>query len=218
MPIKPRSTVALNLNSARSRGPGRTTARTCRTSQPRTPPRPVASNFRSSGRLSTTRIIALFCQITSPSRPNASSARRRLTTDPTRGCFFGLLMRNGCSLERLSVIGSESRVAQSVPLVEGTPVHRGSISSASRRARAHALKTASLMWCVLRPWCRITCKFIRPCVPTACQKSATSSLSNSPILGRRHGHLPDPEGPPAQVDRGGHEGLVHRQERHGHTA
>ena len=75
------------------------------------------------------------------------------------------------------------RRCQSVPLVDGTPVHRGSISNASRKARAHALKIASLMWWVLRPWCKITCRFIRPWVQTACQKSATSSLSNSPILG-----------------------------------
>ena len=28
-------------------------------------------------------------------------------------------------------------------------------------------------------------------------------------FGRRHGHFPNPEGPPTQIDRGGHQGLVH---------
>jgi len=39
----------------------------------------------------------------------------------------------------------------SVPLVLGTPVIRGSASTAIRSARADALKTASAMWWLLRP-------------------------------------------------------------------
>ena len=39
----------------------------------------------------------------------------------------------------------------SVPLVLGTPVMRGSASTAIRSARAVALKIASLMWWLLRP-------------------------------------------------------------------
>lgn len=41
--------------------------------------------------------------------------------------------------------------AQSTPLVDGTPVPRGSISTACRSARAAALKVPSTMWCVFRP-------------------------------------------------------------------
>ena len=45
----------------------------------------------------------------------------------------------------------------------------------------------------------------------ACQKSATSSLSNSPILARGELGLEDEVGPPAQIDRAGGQRLVHRQ-------
>ena len=39
----------------------------------------------------------------------------------------------------------------SVPLVEGTPLSSGSIETATRRARAKALKQASIMWWALVP-------------------------------------------------------------------
>ena len=50
--------------------------------------------------------------------------------------------------------GSRSRSrahSVSVPLVDGTPVSPGSISTASRSARANALKQASIMWWALEP-------------------------------------------------------------------
>ena len=39
----------------------------------------------------------------------------------------------------------------SVPLVDGTPGSSGSIETASRSARAKALKQASIMWCAFDP-------------------------------------------------------------------
>ena len=47
----------------------------------------------------------------------------------------------------------DPRVAHSlsVPLVEGTPLSSGSIETATRRARAKALKQASIMWWALVP-------------------------------------------------------------------
>ncbi len=70
----------------------------------------------------------------------------------------------------------------SVPLVLGTPVMRESGATDIRKARAADLKIASAMWWVLRPWCRTTCRLARALAAKACQKSATSSLSKSPIL------------------------------------
>src|SRR4029450_1135153 len=46
------------------------------------------------------------------------------------------------------------------PLVLGTPCWRGSISAASRSARANALNCASTMWCGSRPDSTRTCTHI----------------------------------------------------------
>ena len=94
----------------------------------------------------------------------------------------------------------------------GTPVMRGSGSTAIRSARAVALKTASLMWWLLRPWCATTCRLNRPLAATACQKSSTSSLSKSPILAVLNGDLKDQEVAAAR-DRAaaGDQRLFHRQ-------
>ncbi len=43
------------------------------------------------------------------------------------------------------------RHSLSVPFVEGTPLSSGSIETATRRARAKALKLASIMWWALVP-------------------------------------------------------------------
>src|SRR5690606_23818930 len=48
----------------------------------------------------------------------------------------------------------------SVPLVDGTPVSRGSIAAASRKARAKALYCASTRWCGSRPARTRTCSAI----------------------------------------------------------
>ena len=52
------------------------------------------------------------------------------------------------------------RRAQSEPLVEGTPVSRGSSATASRKARANALNCVSTMWCGSRPASTRTCSAI----------------------------------------------------------
>src|SRR6202040_685910 len=49
----------------------------------------------------------------------------------------------------------------SVPLVDGTPVTRGSYSTACRSARATALYCASVMWCGSRPYSVRTCSAMR---------------------------------------------------------
>ena len=50
------------------------------------------------------------------------------------------------------VARAEAHVLVSVPFVLGMPGWRGSGSTATRRARAPALNTASAMWWPLRPW------------------------------------------------------------------
>ena len=47
------------------------------------------------------------------------------------------------------------------PWCWGRPVTRGSGSTASSQARAVALKIASLMWWLLRPWCSTMCRLHR---------------------------------------------------------
>ena len=50
-----------------------------------------------------------------------------------------------------SVVQDDEFGCHSVPLVDGTPVTRGSYSTACRSARATALYCASVMWCGSRP-------------------------------------------------------------------
>ena len=56
-----------------------------------------------------------------------------------------------------------------------------------------------------------TCKFNRPLAATACQKSSTSSLSKSPILGDANGDLKHQEVAAAQVEGRGDQRFFHRQ-------
>ena len=88
---------------------------------------------------------------------------------------------------------------------------RGSGSTAIRSARAVALKIASAMWWLLRPWCRRTCRLHSALAAKACQKSSTSSLSKSPIFGAGNGGVEDEVVAAAQIDRRRHERLFHRQ-------
>ncbi len=60
------------------------------------------------------------------------------------------------SYRRFNILTSRGAYPSSVPLVLGTPVMRSSFSMAIRSARAALLKIASLMWWLLRPWCRMT--------------------------------------------------------------
>ena len=67
-----------------------------------------------------------------------------------------------------AVIVDQRDPHHSAPLVEGrTPAIRGSGSTASRSARATALKAASAIWWLLRPWRRSTCSVMPPCVDRA---------------------------------------------------
>ena len=75
---------------------------------------------------------------------------------------------------------------------------------------ALALKIASMMWCVFRPWCSTTCRLNSPADDTARQNSSASCERERAERLVRHVRLPDQERPAAQVDRRGHERLVHR--------
>ena len=68
--------------------------------------------------------------------------------------------------------------------VEGrAPPARGSDSTASRNARATALKAASAMWWLFTPWIMSTCSVMPPCVENAWKNSRTNSVSKVPIFG-----------------------------------
>ena len=66
----------------------------------------------------------------------------------------------GAEVARAVVEDDDRAAAQSVPLVDGTPVSRGSSATASRNARANALNCASTMWCGSRPASTRTCSAI----------------------------------------------------------
>ena len=70
----------------------------------------------------------------------------------------------------------------SVPLVDGTPVSSGSIATATRSARANALKHASIMWCAFVPACRSMCSVSRAALPRARKNSSATSYSKPLIV------------------------------------
>ena len=78
--------------------------------------------------------------------------------------------------------GDENEYSVSVPLVEGTPVSSGSIATASRSARAKALKAASIMWWALEPLATLRCKVSLAFVATARKNSSVSSDSKPAIV------------------------------------
>ena len=99
-----------------------------------------------------------------------------------------------------------------VPLVEGTPLPRGSGSTAVRSARATALKQASAMWWLLAPSRSVTLR-VRPAfIAKAVKNSRTSSVSKLPIFGPGKRDLPDQERPAGEVEGGADQRLVHRQQ------
>src|SRR5690606_37538861 len=80
------------------------------------------------------------------------------------------------------IIDDDAGHCDSVPLVEGMPLARGSGSTASRRARATALNAASAMWWLLAPSSCATFSVMRAFIATAVQNSRTSSVSKLPIF------------------------------------
>ena len=70
----------------------------------------------------------------------------------------------------------------SVPFVEGTPRSAGSIATASRSARANALKQASIMWWALEPYGLERCSVSFALVATARKNSPVSSASKPAIV------------------------------------
>src|SRR5215207_4178017 len=60
-----------------------------------------------------------------------------------------------------AVVEDDDFGCHSVPLVDGTPLTRGSYSTAWRSARATALYCASVMWCGSRPYKVRTCSAMR---------------------------------------------------------
>ena len=82
--------------------------------------------------------------------PSASPRGVRVAGDEALGAdaLEGLLDR--AQVSHAVVEDGDSRQV-SVPFVDGTPGSSGSIDTASRSARANALKHASTMWCALVP-------------------------------------------------------------------
>src|SRR6056297_2553443 len=71
----------------------------------------------------------------------------------------------GVQVAGFVVDDDRGHAAYSVPLVEGTASDlRGSVSTASRKARATALNAASAMWWLLSPCSASTCKVMPPWV------------------------------------------------------
>src|SRR3954447_8187541 len=75
----------------------------------------------------------------------------------------------------------DPRHPDSVPFVEGTPVSSGSTETATRSARAKALKDASIMWWALLPERTQMCRVSLALLATARKNSSASSLSKPAI-------------------------------------
>src|SRR6185437_15204938 len=73
--------------------------------------------------------------------------------------------------------------AHRTPFVDGTPVSVSSIDTASRRARANALKHASSLWCALVPSSARRCSVSLALLATARKNSSAFSVSNPAIVG-----------------------------------
>src|SRR4051812_42530259 len=69
-----------------------------------------------------------------------------------------------------------------VPLVEGTPLSSGSIETATRSARANALKDASIMWWALEPDRTQRWRVIFELLETARKNSSVSSESKPAMV------------------------------------
>src|SRR5262249_55432520 len=67
-----------------------------------------------------------------------------------------------------------------LPLVDKTPLMRGSMRVAWPSARAVALKHASMMWCGLSPALTLMCRFIPSWFASAWKNSCGRSVSKSP--------------------------------------
>ena len=101
----------------------------------------------------------------------------------------------------------------SVPFVLGTPVSPGSIATAWRRARANALKAASIMWWALLPASTRRCSVSLAALASARKNSSVSSWSKPPVEPGGRSALEQREGPPGDVDRAARARLVHRHGR-----
>ena len=102
--------------------------------------------------------------------------------------------------------------ASSVPLVDGTPVSRGSTATAARSARANALKHASIMWWAFVPACSSRCSVSRAAEATARKNSSAASCSKPAMSPGRQPleALAGAVRPPGDVDRARRARLVHR--------
>ena len=91
--------------------------------------------------------------------PSASSAGVEVTGQRDLGAGALDRAHGGAEVARAVVEDDDASgsASQSAPLVEGTPVSRGSIATASRNARANALNWVSTMWCGSRPASTRTC-------------------------------------------------------------
>ena len=65
--------------------------------------------------------------------------------------------------------------------MDGTPCSSGSTDTATRSARANALKHASIMWCAFVPACSSRCSVSRAALATARKNSSAASCSKPAI-------------------------------------
>ena len=84
-------------------------------------------------------------------RPSAATAARRVGGDLDVGPDPLQRALRRAQIARPVVQDNDAISLSQVPLVDGTPVTRGSGSTACRNARATALYSASVMWCGSRP-------------------------------------------------------------------
>ena len=102
----------------------------------------------------------------------------------------------------------------SVPFVDGTPVSLGSTATATRSARANALKHASIMWWALVPAWSSRCSVSRAAEATARKNSSASSCSKPAMspAGSRSKPSTDANGRPEMSIAHSGARLVHRHD------
>ena len=110
------------------------------------------------------------------------------------------------------VVDDDGGHPESVPLVEGmAPAARGSGSTASRSARATALKQASAMWWLLTPSRQRDVEGDAAVHREGGEELADELGVEAADLRRREVDLPDQEGPAGEVERGADQRVVHRE-------
>ena len=100
-----------------------------------------------------------------------------------------------------------------VPFVDGTPASVGSIVTAARRARANALKAASMRWCAFVPASSRRCSVSRAVLATRAHELLGQLVLEPSRDAVRDRHaLPDEQRAAGDVERARRARLVHRHD------